>query len=87
MTCIVIGFNAGKILLIASLLSANERIRMMVPLCKYLDIEMSTTPLFPPPASKITSGFNRDLLEDIMTEIQARLFLYELTPETGWYNF
>ena len=44
---------------------------------------MSSSRPFPPPGQLMASGFNRDLLEDILTEIQARLFLYQLCPETG----
>ena len=56
---------------------------MLVPLYKYLQDEASTTPFFPPPGAKMETGFNRDLLEDLMIEMQARLYLYRLTPETG----
>ena len=41
---------------------------------------------FPPPTTHAACGFNYQLLEDIVCGIQARLFLYMMTPDTGYYQ-
>ena len=55
---------------------------MMLPLYHHFRRTI-LVPRFPSYGSKIASGMNFNLVEEILTGIQARLCLYLMTPDTG----
>lgn len=54
---------------------------MMMALYNLLEAKVPIT--FPPPKADTPDGTNFNLVEDILCDIQARLFLYLMCRETG----
>ena len=62
--------------------SPEARIKMMMPIFKFT-LDRVTIPRFPVYGMTTSCGLNFHLAEEILSSVQARLYLYFLTPDTG----
>ena len=62
--------------------SPEERMRMMQPLYRFF-LDRVMVPMFPTYGMVTPSKLNFNLAEDVLLSVQARLYLYFLTPNTG----
>ena len=60
----------------------DSRIAMMLPLFHFVR-DRVMIPHFPLYGTNTLSGLNYHLAEEILCSVQARLYLYIMTPETG----
>ena len=63
-------------------LDPEARIYMMMPLFRFI-LDRVMVPCFPLHGTNTVSGLNYHLAEEILTSVQARLYLYIMTPDTG----